>query len=95
MAERVTTGLHFPTSIAFDSQGRPWVAESGLPFDGAPRGGRVAANAPRYAGHILVCLFGDERPTAGPPGPRGGRTLARMDVTAGTGTLWRAKVAEP
>jgi glucose/arabinose dehydrogenase len=42
MAERVTTGLHFPTSIAFDSEGRAWVAESGLPFGGAPGGGRVA-----------------------------------------------------
>jgi hypothetical protein len=36
-------------------------------------------HAPRYPGHILVCLFGDERPVAGPPGPRVGRTLARID----------------
>lgn len=41
MLEKVAGGLHFPTSIAFDGEGRPWVAESGLTFDGAPPGGRV------------------------------------------------------
>lgn len=40
-AERVATGLHFPTSLAFDDEGRAYVAESGLPFGGAPAGGRV------------------------------------------------------
>jgi glucose/arabinose dehydrogenase len=40
-AERVATGLHFPTSLAFDDDGRAYVAESGLPFGGAPAGGRV------------------------------------------------------
>lgn len=39
--ERVATGLHFPTSLAFDDAGQWWVAESGLPFAGAPAGGRV------------------------------------------------------
>ncbi|GAA1365967.1 PQQ-dependent sugar dehydrogenase [Streptomyces beijiangensis] len=34
-------GFHFPTGIAFDEQGRLYVAESGLPFAGAPAGGRV------------------------------------------------------
>src|ERR1041385_347539 len=43
MAERIVGGLHFPTSIAFDAEGRVHVAESGLPFDGAPPGGRVLA----------------------------------------------------
>jgi len=39
---RVVAGdLNFPTSLAFDSAGVPYVAESGLPLDGAPRGGRV------------------------------------------------------
>jgi len=33
--------LDFPTSLAFDAQGVPHVAESGLPLDGAPAGGRV------------------------------------------------------
>jgi glucose/arabinose dehydrogenase len=41
MAERIVGGLYFPTSIAFDAEGRVHVAESGLPFDGAPPGGRV------------------------------------------------------
>jgi glucose/arabinose dehydrogenase len=37
----VADGLHFPTSLAFDGEGRAYVAESGLPFAGAPAGGRV------------------------------------------------------
>jgi glucose/arabinose dehydrogenase len=37
----VAEGLHFPTSLAFDDEGRAYVAESGLPFAGAPAGGRV------------------------------------------------------
>jgi glucose/arabinose dehydrogenase len=37
----VADGLDFPTSLAFDSEGVPYVAESGLPLDGAPAGGRV------------------------------------------------------
>lgn len=39
--ELVAGGLHFPTSLAFDGAGVPHVAESGLPFTGAPPGGRV------------------------------------------------------
>lgn len=39
--ERVTEGLDFPTSLAFDAEGTPWVAESGLPFGGAAPGGRL------------------------------------------------------
>lgn len=41
MAEIVAEMLCFPTSVALDANGRLWVAESGLPFDGAPPGGRV------------------------------------------------------
>jgi glucose/arabinose dehydrogenase len=37
----VADSLNFPTSLAFDPEGVPYVAESGLPLDGAPRGGRV------------------------------------------------------
>lgn len=37
----VAEGLQFPTSLAFDAAGRVYVAESGLPFGGAPPGGRV------------------------------------------------------
>lgn len=39
--ELVAEGLSFPTSMTFDPTGTAYVAESGLPFDGAPRGGRV------------------------------------------------------
>src|ERR1700743_1981967 len=38
---RVVDGLNFPTSITFDPDGVIYVAESGLPFAGAPRGGRI------------------------------------------------------
>jgi len=34
-------GLDFPTSLAFDGDGVPWIAESGLPFGGARPGGRI------------------------------------------------------
>lgn len=37
----VIDGLHFPTSIAIDAEGRVHVAESGLRFAGAQPGGRV------------------------------------------------------
>jgi glucose/arabinose dehydrogenase len=37
----VADGLSFPTSLAFDDTGAVYVAESGLPFDGAPPGGRI------------------------------------------------------
>jgi glucose/arabinose dehydrogenase len=39
--ERVAGGLSFPTSLAFAPDGTAYVAESGLPFGGAPPGGRV------------------------------------------------------
>ena len=37
----VADGFSFPTSLAFDDQGAVYVGESGLPFAGAPAGGRV------------------------------------------------------
>jgi glucose/arabinose dehydrogenase len=39
--EVVADGFSFPTSVAFDDDGTTYVAESGLPFGGAPPGGRV------------------------------------------------------
>lgn len=39
--QTVASQLDFPTSVAFDDAGVPHVAESGLPLDGAPAGGRV------------------------------------------------------
>lgn len=45
-AERVAIGLHFPTAVAFDDAGTIYLAESGLPFDGAPPGGRILRVGP-------------------------------------------------
>ncbi len=39
--EVVATGLNFPTGLTFGDDDAMYVAESGLPFGGAPRGGRV------------------------------------------------------
>jgi hypothetical protein len=39
--ELVVGGLTFPTGLAFDGEGSAYVSESGLPFGGAPPGGRV------------------------------------------------------
>lgn len=50
--------LNFPTSLAFDSEGALYVAESGLPLDGAPRGGRVWHI---HADGKRECLAGDLR----------------------------------
>src|SRR5579871_1415663 len=38
---RVADQFSFPTSLTFDTTGQIYVAESGLPFGGAPPGGRV------------------------------------------------------
>lgn len=40
--DQVAGGLDFPTSITFDPDGGLYVAESGLPFDGAEPGGRIS-----------------------------------------------------
>jgi glucose/arabinose dehydrogenase len=45
---------------------------------------RIPEDAPRHAGQLLVCLFGDERPLTGPPGPKVGRSLARIDLAGRT-----------
>jgi glucose/arabinose dehydrogenase len=34
----------------------------------------------RHAGDLIVAQFGDERPITGPPGPRVGRNLVRVDI---------------
>jgi glucose/arabinose dehydrogenase len=44
----------------------------------------IPAGAPRFGGQVLACLFGDERPVAGPPGPRVGRSLCRIDLSDGS-----------
>ncbi len=56
-----------------------------LPVNTAPtKLAQIPADAPRHAGQLLVCLFGDERPVAGPPGPKVGRSLARVDLATAT-----------
>lgn len=42
----------------------------------------VIPDAAPHAGQLLVCLFGDERPLTGPPGPKVGRSVARLDLAA-------------
>jgi glucose/arabinose dehydrogenase len=49
----VADGLSFPTSLTFDGLGTAYVAESGLPFGGAPPGGRVWRLDPA-GGRILL-----------------------------------------
>lgn len=39
--EVVAADLHFPTGVTFGENGEMYVSESGLPFGGAPPGGRV------------------------------------------------------
>jgi glucose/arabinose dehydrogenase len=39
--ELVADGFSFPTSLTFDDKGILYLAESGLPFGGAPPGGRI------------------------------------------------------
>ena len=40
--QRLVEGLHFPTSVTIDPHGSIFVAESGLPFAGAPAGGVIS-----------------------------------------------------
>ncbi|WP_338847143.1 hypothetical protein V8J88_00315 [Massilia sp. W12] len=50
--------LHFPSSLAFVREGRMagclFIAESGLPFDGAPKGGVVSCITPGGAREIVL-----------------------------------------
>ena len=39
--EPVVTGLNFPTTATFSPDGAMYITETGLPFGGAPVGGRV------------------------------------------------------
>lgn len=57
--EIVFDGLSFPTSLAIGADGSFYVAESGLPFGGAPPGGRVWRLTPDGERTLLV---GDLRP---------------------------------
>ncbi|AFZ69728.1 PQQ-dependent sugar dehydrogenase [Deinococcus peraridilitoris] len=46
---------------------------SAVKFDVAP------AHAPQFAGQLFIALFGDEAPMTAPPGPKAGRSVARVD----------------
>lgn len=50
----IWAGLSFPTGIAFDESGATYVAESGLPFGGAPAGGRVLRMGPDGATTVVI-----------------------------------------
>jgi glucose/arabinose dehydrogenase len=39
----------------------------------------LPAGSGRWSGHLVVALFGDERPMTAPAGPRAGRMMARID----------------
>lgn len=39
----------------------------------------LPAGAPRWAGQLIVAVFGDEKPMTAPAGPRVGRSLLRLD----------------
>lgn len=55
--------LHFPTSLALDDGGTIYVAESGLPFDGAPSGGAVSRVGPN--GECMRLIEGLRAPVNG------------------------------
>lgn len=52
--ELIAGDLSFPTSLALDADGTIYVAESGLPFGGAPPGGRVWRLAPDGTRSLLA-----------------------------------------
>jgi glucose/arabinose dehydrogenase len=54
MLDLVADGLSFPTSLTFDHIGGLYVAESGLPFGGAPPGGRIWHLQPNSERRLLV-----------------------------------------
>src|SRR5689334_11513117 len=55
--------LNFPTSVALGPDGTLYVAESGLPFDGAPQGGRVSRIGP--GGSVQPLVTGLRQPLNG------------------------------
>src|SRR5437764_1273378 len=57
--ELVTEGFSFPTSLTFDEEGMVYLAESGLPFGGAPAGGCIWRIAPDGS---RLLLAGELRP---------------------------------
>ena len=62
-AELVVGHLNFPTGFAFDEAGRAYIAESGLPFGGAPPRARVLTVEP--GGRVQVVAEGFRAPVTG------------------------------
>jgi glucose/arabinose dehydrogenase len=52
--ESVCAGLCLPTSLTFDAAGVAYIAESGLPFSGAPPGGRIWRLEPDGSRSLLM-----------------------------------------
>jgi glucose/arabinose dehydrogenase len=59
----ITNGLNFPTGFSLGDKGEIYVAESGLPFGGAPMGGRVLCIS--VSGETTVLLEGLRPPLNG------------------------------
>ncbi len=56
--ERVVSGLNFPTSLTSAPDGTLYLAESGLPFGGAPAGGTVSRIDAAGRKHVLASGLG-------------------------------------
>jgi glucose/arabinose dehydrogenase len=61
--QAIAQQLNFPTSVALAPDGTLYVAESGLPFDGAPKGGRVSRVGP--GGSLQPVVTGLRQPVNG------------------------------
>lgn len=61
--ELVADGFSFPTSLTFDDAGTIYLAESGLPFGGAPPGGRIWRLTP--GGNRVLLAQGLRQPING------------------------------
>jgi glucose/arabinose dehydrogenase len=92
--QAIAPHLNFPTSVALAPDGTLYVAESGLPFDGAPKGGRVSRLGP--GGRVQPLVTGLRQPINGllwyqdsliiAEGGYPGRIL-RFDMGKGAGEL--------
>ena len=92
--ELVADGLSFPTSLTFDPTGIAYVGEAGLPFGGAPAGGRVWRLEPHGNRRLLAdglappvngLTFYDDGlyvSAAGPPG-----RISRLEIDGRRGVI--------
>jgi glucose/arabinose dehydrogenase len=71
-----------PTFVLLDHQNLPTPERPLLRFPphvAAVKFDVIPVGAPRWAGHLVIALFGDEAPMTAPEGPRVGRSIARID----------------